>query len=105
MKNSLEFDAVEFDEIFFYKLKPIFPRFFFRPIVPEFEILSVQKPPIIGIRCICFELASTALTGKISVKDSHVTDSTILIGQGEKRARFFYEMSKASPTRKMILIG
>ena len=35
----------------------------------------------------------------------HVTKRFVLIGQSEKRARFFYVMSKASPTRKLILIG
>ena len=55
----------------------------------------------IRYRCICFD----RFDGKTLSSDCHVTDSTILIGQGEKRARFFYDMSKASPTRKMILIG
>ena len=35
----------------------------------------------------------------------HVTDYIVLIGSAEEWARFFYDMSKASPTRKMILIG
>ena len=44
MKNSLEFDAFKFDN-----QKLIFHHLFnfFRPIYPELEILSVQKPPII----------------------------------------------------------
>ena len=46
-KNSLEFDALEFDEIFLLTNKnQFFPVSFLRPIDPELEILSVQKPLI-----------------------------------------------------------
>ena len=34
-----------------------------------------------------------------------MTNCIVLIGSSAERARFFYDMSKPSPTRKMILIG